>query len=44
MKINVKSTSSRLGLARIVSLHLTALALIFLSLPCSLQAQTLLHR
>ena len=44
MKINVKSTSSRLGLARIVSLHLIALALIFLSLPSSLQAQTLLHR
>jgi uncharacterized protein YjdB len=44
MKINVKSTFSRLGLVRTVSLHLTALALIFLSLPSSLQAQTLLHR
>jgi uncharacterized protein YjdB len=44
MKMNLKNTFSRPGLARAASSHLIALALIFLSLPCLLSGQTLEHR
>ncbi|HUD47494.1 MAG TPA: LamG-like jellyroll fold domain-containing protein [Candidatus Baltobacteraceae bacterium] len=40
----MKGTPSRHRLARIVSVHLIALTVIFLGLPCLLRAQTLQHR
>jgi hypothetical protein len=44
MKRNFKTTFARFGLARLAAHHLLALTLIFLSLSCLLQAQTLEHR
>src|SRR6202453_651360 len=44
MKMTLKSTFTRDGLARAGSLYLTALILIFLGLPSLLRAQTLEHR
>src|SRR6266478_1488973 len=44
MKTLIQSNFSRHGFARAVSNYLIALALIFLALPGSLSAQTLLHR
>src|ERR1700677_2841537 len=40
----MKTTISRHGLARVASLQLVALTLIFIGLPCWLPAQTLQHR